>query len=113
MLEQAIIAALSPLVGGRVWPLIGPIGAVPPYITFQQVGGEPSNTFCGNTDRLNARVQINVWSKKAMETTTIMLAAETVLTSSPIRGVSLGAFVAEYNEPTSYYGARQDFSFWR
>jgi hypothetical protein len=120
MLETEIIAALGPLVEGRVWPVIAPIGTKVPFITFQQVGGTPANSFCGNGAKLNARMQINVWSRTAIETTTIALAAEAALTShvasspvGPLRGVSLGAFTSEYDETTSYFGARQDFSFWR
>lgn len=93
--------------------LVAPQRISTPFITFQQVGGVPTYTFCGNTDRLNARIQFNVWSKDSVEVATIMLAAETILTEPPLRGVSQGAFVAEYSEPTSLYGARQDFSFWR
>jgi hypothetical protein len=120
MLEVYIIAALTDLVNGRVWPLVAPMGTGLPFITFQQVGGATASSFCGETARPNARMQINVWSRTALETTTIMLAAETALTSHiasspnpPLRGVALGAFVAEYDETTSFYGARQDFSFWR
>jgi hypothetical protein len=113
MIEEEIIAAIGSLVGGRIWMLIAPIGSPLPFITFQQVGGVPTYTFCGNTNRLNARIQFNVWSRDSVEVASIMLAAEAILTEPPLRGVSQGAFVAEYSEPTSLYGARQDFSFWR
>jgi hypothetical protein len=113
MLETEIISALGPLVAGRVWPTIAPLGSATPFIVFQQVGGQSVTTLCGNATPLNARIQFNIWSNDPEITTTIMLSVEAILTEPPFRGVSQGAFVADYSEVATMYGARQDFSFWR
>lgn len=113
MLEQDLHDALASLVGGRVFPDVAPMKAALPYITYSQVGGSPSNTLCGNTNRLNARMQFNVWSKTRKEAVSIMLSAESILTSPPLRGVSQGEMFYRYEEPVELYGCQQDISFWR
>jgi len=38
--ESSILAALTSLAGGRVYPDIAPPAVAAPYIVYQQVGGE-------------------------------------------------------------------------
>jgi hypothetical protein len=120
LIEPTIVLALTPLFGaGRIFPDVAPAGAARPFLVYQQVGGVPSNTLCGNTDKQNARIQFTVWTAAPAaggggrpQANTLMRAAEKILTDPPIRGVSQGSLVAEYDEPTKTYGARQDFSVW-
>lgn len=110
--EPALVAALQGLVANRVYAELAPQDTPYPYITYQQVGGVPTNTLCGNSNGQNARVQVNVWAKTREQANTLMRAVEVIVTSTPFRGVSLGSLVAEYNAPTHGRGARQDFSIW-
>lgn len=124
MIEPTIVSALASLFprpggGTSIYPDIAPPGAPRPFIVYQQVGGVPSNTLCGNTDKQNARIQFTVWAASPTEggqgrpqANTLMRAVERVLTDPPIRGVSQGSLVADYDAATKTYGARQDFSFW-
>ena len=116
MIEPAIFSALNTLFNGNVFPDIAPHGVSYPFMTYQQVGGKPSNTLCGNTDGRNAWIQFNVWCDDAAggraSANTLMMQAESILTSSPLYGVSVGKFVAIYDILTETYGARQDISFW-
>lgn len=112
MIEETIVTALGTLFGGRVYPDTAPMNVTYPFCVYQQVGGQPSNTFCGNTDKQNARIQFWVWSRSRSEANTLMRSAEAILTATPILGVSQGGLVARYDDATKTYGANQDFSFW-
>lgn len=85
-------------------------------MTYQNVGGRPSNTICGNTSQQNAHIQFNIWCDAInggqTQATALMRSVESVLTADPLKGVSMGSLVAVYDEITKTYGARQDFSFW-
>lgn len=110
-IETDIEAAIKAL-GYDVWTDTADLDTPLPYVTYIQVGGAPTNALCGNADGQNARIQFNVWAKRRSEANTMMRAIEAVLTEPPLRGVSLGSLVAEYNAPTKARGARQDISFW-
>ena len=116
MIEPSIYSALSSLFSGRVFPDTAPQNTSYPFLTFQQVGGRPSNSMKGNTNGQNAWIQFNVWCDAASggraAASTLMRQAEAILTSSPLLGVSLGQIVAIYDVLTETYGARQDISFW-
>lgn len=120
MIEPTIVSALTPLFGsGNIYPDEAPAGVNRPFVVYQQVGGVPSNTFCGNTDKQNARIQFTVWCADPSaggggrtQANTLMRAAEKILTAPPIRAVSQGSLVAERDVATKSRGARQDFSFW-
>jgi len=112
MIEEQILAALATLFGGRVFPDTAPQGTEFPFCTFQQIGGSPVTSLCGDAQQQNARIQFNVWSLRRVEANQMMRAAAAILTEPPLRGVSQGALVAIYEEPMRTYGARQDFSFW-
>lgn len=110
-IETDIEAAISAL-GYDVYPDVAPISTPYPYVTYSQVGGQPTDALCGNANGQNARIQFNTWSLRRSEASTMMRAIESALTSAPLRAVSLGSLVAEYNSPTKAHGARQDLSFW-
>ncbi len=112
-IETEIKAALSATFGDRVFPDTAPAQTLKPFCTFQQVGGVPSNSLCGNTDKQNARVQFNVWADTREQANMLMRTIEAMLTESSFGGVSQGSLIAIYDEPTRTRGARQDLSFWR
>lgn len=118
MIEPVIVALLSPLFGGRVFPDTAPAATPRPFCIYQQVGGKPSAVLCGNTTQQNARIQFVVWCAPSpagggrQQANTLMRQAEALLTEPPVRAVSQGSLVALWDEPTQTYGARQDFSFW-
>jgi hypothetical protein len=113
VIEPTIVFALTPLFGAaKIFPDVAPQGTVRPWIVYQQVGGVPSNTLCGNTDKQNARIQFTVWAATRPQANTLMRSAEKILTEPTIRAVSQGSLVAVFDEATKSYGARQDLSFW-
>lgn len=113
-LEPQIFAALTGLVGGNVWPDIGPDDVELPYITYQQVGGDAVNytdkTLPGSR---NARVQVNVWAATRLAASALADQVEDALRLvASFDAEVLGARVAIYEQDTKLRGARQDFSIW-
>jgi hypothetical protein len=112
-LETDIVTSVSSMFSGGLSPDTAPAAIVYPFAIYQQVGGIPISTFCGDaTRRRNAVLQFWVWSKTRNECNTLMHALHAVLTEAPFRAVSQSGLMAEYNEVTRTYGAVQRFSFW-
>lgn len=113
MIEPLIVAALGPLVGGRVFDDVAPVDTPTPYCTYQQVGGRPVNFLEGQpASKKNARIQINVWSKRRAEATTLIRQIEDLMIQAPLLGVVEGGAISQYDSVSSFRGAMQDFSFW-
>lgn len=98
----------------RVYPTVAPDGVVPPYITFQQVGGAaPVFLERAVPSKRNARMQINVWSTTQVGANAIALAIESTLVgATSVQAKPESAFVATEDEVTKLLGTRQDFSIW-
>ncbi|NLZ12372.1 MAG: DUF3168 domain-containing protein [Alcaligenaceae bacterium] len=113
-MELTLIALLSPLVGGRVFPDVAPIGTARPYITWQQFGGDVIKPLANEVaSKRNSTVQINVWSDTRLQANQLILQAETALvTSSAFIARPISAFAARHEEDVDLYGAEQDFSIW-
>lgn len=62
-LSQTIYQTLADLVDSRVYPLVVPETIInkPPYIVYQFVNGEPTNTLDGYTGNSRVLVQIDVY----------------------------------------------------
>ena len=104
---------LSSLVSSRVYPGVAPAAAVLPCITYQQVGGEPANFLAGLPSKRNGRFQFNAWALTRIEAMVLIRQVEdAVRASALLNATTLGGAVAERDEETQHFGARQDFSIW-
>lgn len=110
--ESIVYGALRALVEDRVYPDEAPFGAVRPYIVYQAVGGQDTNTTDGPADLQNCRMQVAVWADSRAVATSTMRAAFAALTVDAIRGVPIGAPVSTYESDTKLYGSRLDYSLW-
>lgn len=111
--EADLFATLGPLVSNRVYPLVGPEGGALPYITYQQVGGQPVNFMAGLPSKRNGRFQVNTWAQTSTEALALIRQAEdAVRSATTLRATTEGGAVAQYDEETKLHGARQDFSIW-
>lgn len=66
-IEQEIFAALSPLVGARVYPLVlpqSPVVPVTPAIRYQFISSDPEADVCGDggDETADTRTQVDVYS---------------------------------------------------
>jgi len=109
--EDDIISALAPLNVG-VYNTRAPQGAALPHIIFQQVGGRPTNTFCGNTTKTNARIRFSAHADVSVHSTNLIRKAEAILTEAPTLAVSLGGLNSQDDSATLRFVAMQDFSIW-
>lgn len=112
--EADLKTLLAPLVSGRVYPDLAPLGAARPCITYQQVGGE-SVSFVERAlpSKENARMQVNVWADTRADAKAIIKLAEAALiTAATMQVEAIGASQATYEPDTKVYGAMQDFSVW-
>ena len=111
--ESDIYTALSSLASGRLYPDVGPEDAVLPYLTYQQVGGDPANFLRGNPSKRNGRFQINAWARTRVESASLIRAAEDAIRSAvTLNATTIGGAIAVFEPDTKLYGAIQDFSIW-
>jgi hypothetical protein len=110
-LEADIFNALKGLVANRCYPDVAQAGAARPYIVWQQVGGAAFNFVDGSApSKRQARIQVACWADSRLSANDLARSAESALISS-LKGYVMGALVADYDEETRLYGARQDFTF--
>lgn len=112
--ETLLVDALKTLVANRVYPDVGPVGVLKPYITYQQVGGQPVNFLESTTpSKSNGRFQINVWADTRAAAALLAKQVTAALRgTAALQTTVLGEPVATYEEDTKLRGTRQDFSFW-
>lgn len=114
-METILQDALEKLpVGGRVFPDIAPENTPKPYITWQQVGGEPINFIDATVpSKKNARIQVNVWDLTRFGAAGLAVQVEDTLRgTAALQTTVLGAPRSIYEPDTKLKGTRQDFSFW-
>jgi hypothetical protein len=113
--ETDIKDALSPLVGGRVFPDVAPPKAARPCITYQQVGGRPV-AFMERAlpSKKNGRFQINTICSSRTEAAALALQIhEALILATSMQATPLDEPTALAPDTTTdIYGTRQDFSIW-
>lgn len=111
--ESTLFDSIKALVSNRVYPLVGPEGVATPYITYQQVGGQPANFLAGLPSKRNGRFQINTWAQTGIEAKSLIRQIEDLVRSnSALLATTEGGAVDVLDEDTKLHGARQDFSIW-
>lgn len=108
--ERDIESACNPIV--KTYHVRAPDKQEMPYMVFQQVGGRPSNTICGNTDKQNARFRFTLFHSNSIEGAKLLRRVEKILTDPPIRAVSLGSLTSGDDLNTRRKTSHQDFSVW-
>lgn len=112
-LESDIVAALTSITTGRVYPDVMPDKPVFPCIVYQQVGGDVLNPLeGGDPGQDNARVQVRVWARTRLEASSVARQVRLALTSGALKAYAYSAPVSEYEEALKLYGARCDFGVW-
>ncbi|WP_416046679.1 DUF3168 domain-containing protein [Cupriavidus basilensis] len=112
-IEADLFQALQGLVGGRVYPDLAPADVGLPFVTFQQVGGQPINFLAGAPDKENGRFQLNVWSDDREQATALLRQIRRTLVEDPrLLATVMTGVVWPYEPLTKLYGATQDFSIW-
>lgn len=112
--ESNLFDALKTLVSNRVYPDVAPQTVARPYITYTQVGGRAIAYLESAVVGLrNGRFQVNVWADSRLAAMNLCRQVEdTLVASTTLRAIPLGAPVSVYEPETKLYGTRQDFSTW-
>lgn len=110
-MESQVVAALTGLVAGRVYPDFAPEDAVRPFIVYQVVGGVPINFLDSATipSKEKSRLQISVWDDGRLTVTALGKLVENTMRASTMQVEVATGRVATFDETTSYRGTRQDF----
>jgi hypothetical protein len=118
--ETEIVALLETVVPQAnpeipsVYADVAPMTALPPYATYQQVGGQTLR-YLGRElpSKKNGRFQITVWATTRMQASALALQIENAfLLTDVMQADPLGSPIATVEEGTNFYGTRQDFSVW-
>ena len=69
MLSPAVVALLADGKGSiRLWPFkLAPLNAQLPYVTWQNIGGEPNNNVSDRPDADSFSIQVNVWAETSAQ----------------------------------------------
>lgn len=107
MLEENLVATLSPLIAGQFYPDTAPADAVLPYAIWQQVGGVPIVTLEGVGSSERPRIQIVTWAASRLAANAahqqLIRAATDTLAAELATGM-----VALREDAIGLYGCRQD-----
>mgnify|MGYP002777216211 CR=1 FL=1 len=112
--EANLFGSVQGLVSGRCYPDEAPATATPPYIVYQQVGGE-APTFLENAlpSKENGRFQFTVWAQTRIQAKAISKQIEAALVAdTDFQARPLGSPIAVIDEDTKLRGSRQDFTVW-
>jgi hypothetical protein len=112
MIEKKITVALLGIADGRVFPDVAPLDATFPYVTYQQVGGQPNNTLDGPDTLQNARVQIDTFSNTRLSANETMDAVFAILTAGALKAIPVGGPISTYDNQLKTYRRSLDFSIW-
>lgn len=109
--EDIIYGALELLANGNVFPDLAPANTNPPWITFQDVGGQAFNNLDGTTPGLrNSRVAIKVYSRTRGEANAVLEQCFQALANPIVNAVPIGGPVSSFESETLLYGRALDFS---
>lgn len=112
-LEADVVAALTGLVAGRVYPDVTPDNPTFPLIVYQQVGGKAVEYLEGAVaDKDHARVQVIVWAKTRLQASQIARQARVALVEGTTKATTYAAPVSLYEDALKLYGNRTDFGIW-
>lgn len=112
--EVDIVALLSPLFDGRVFPDTAPFSTPRPYATYQQIGGLAIVLLAKDVPSTqNGFFQVNVWCDRRGDASKLALQVEAAfITADAFTAKPMAAPIATNDADLKRYGTRQDFSIW-
>lgn len=107
---EADLFALLNAINPRTYPDIAPAGTATPYVTYQQIGGESIRYADNTADSRFPTIQVNVWSRTRMESSTLIQQIEDALCAAPaFQATPQGDAMSRYEPDTQLYGSIQRF----
>lgn len=115
--ELAADAAVTALVGERIYPQVAPQGAAPPYVVMTVVSDVPSNTFDGSpaTRLVQSRIQVDCYARMYREARAVADAVDGVLgaLSRPDLIAQREMTQESYENDAELHRVSMDFLVWR
>lgn len=102
-----VLKALCP----RTFPDFAPVSTQRPYVTWQQVGGQPLR-YLDNTaaEVRHSEIQVNVWADTRMSAVTLARQIEDALCDSTVfQATPNSESVSDFDADIPVYSCRQDF----
>ena len=111
-IEYEIYSALKPLVSNRCFPDFAPLGAVRPFITFEQTGGDALSFLDGSLpDKKNGRFEIGVYADSRASCAAIALLVESAMAAATaFQASAIHAPISDYASDVMIYSSTQNFS---
>lgn len=110
--EIDALAVAAGLVSGRCYPDTAPFGTAKPYMTYQNIGGNPINPINGaDPESEFARLQFNVWADTRAAANALMRDLVAALRVAPVSGRPIGGLIGRYDDLGKLRGAQQDIEF--
>lgn len=81
MIEQSLVARLSPLVDGRVYFGVAPVSAAQPRLVIQVVSGDAGFTLTGWDGSSSLSIQIDAWGESYLQALSLAGEAFTAMTT--------------------------------
>ncbi len=114
MAVETILTALLTSVCENTFTDFAPVDTPRPYITYQQIGGEPFS-FIDRTvpGKENALVQINVWSDTRAEAIDLIKQIEVLMIEcTDFQAQPASTRHGDFDADVPVYGSTQDWSIW-
>lgn len=113
-IESDLLAALTGLVAGRIFPDTAPLSTPRPYITYQQIGGTPiSFVEKAVPSKKNGLFQIDVFSSSRMQSASLIIQVEgAIVTAAAFQGEATDMPTSGKDDDLQIYRAFQTFTIW-
>lgn len=113
IIESELVAVVTPHCD-RVFPDTAPVDTARPYVTYQQIGGDPLTYVDDAVPTLkNGVFQFNVWADTRLEASALLLEIESALIVHAGFGARpTSAPMWDYDPDMERFCSRQDFSIW-
>lgn len=107
---ESDLVALLKAINPRTYPDVAPEGTATPYVTWQQIGGQSMRYGDNTADSRYPLMQINVWSRSRMESSTMIQQIEdAICASSAFQAEPQGEPMSMHEPDTGLYGSIQRF----
>jgi len=111
VIQQDVVAALSGVAGGRVFPNVAPNNVSKPYVVYARVSSAPENTLADGAPIDNTRLQVDCFETTYAAAIALAEAVKAAIKSSAIAHVLL--LEQDQFEPEAMlHRVILDFSIW-
>ena len=95
----------------RIYPLIAPDAAPPPYLVYQRVSANTENILSGSSGLINTRIQMDVYAATYAQAQDIAAAIDALMSDWEVQNVSV--LSQDLYEPDAkLHRVSTDYSLW-